>query len=110
MTEPNKTNLGNPPINLSQVVGNDHKYELSVTNETPEDAAARRSKDAADADLKRKMTYSLFWFALLIVSVVFSGCVYAFATGAPDDKKWAASIVSAIASGLVGFLVGQGKK
>jgi hypothetical protein len=32
------------------------------------------------------------------------------ANGSADDKKWAAGIVSAIASGLVGFLVGQSKK
>ncbi|MEI6334133.1 MAG: hypothetical protein WCS87_06200 [Methylococcaceae bacterium] len=37
-------------------------------------------------------------------------CVYTFATGEAEDKKWASGIVGAIASGLVGFLVGQGKK
>lgn len=110
MGESDKENGGNPPINLGQIVGRDHKYELSVSNETPEDAAARRAKETADADLKRRMTYTLFCFALLIVGVVFAGCVYVFANGAADDKKWAAGIVSAIASGLVGFLVGQGKK
>jgi hypothetical protein len=99
-----------PEINLGQIVGKDHKYELSVSNETPEDAAARRIKETADAELKRKMTYTLFFFSLLIISVVFVGCVYTFAVGAADDKKWASGIVSAIASGLVGFLVGQGKK
>jgi hypothetical protein len=101
---------GNSPINLSQIVGKDHRYELSLNNETPEDAAARRAQELADADIKRKMTFILFCFALLIVGVVFSGCVYTFSTGTPEDKKWAAGIVSAIASGLVGFLVGQGKK
>lgn len=99
-----------PQINLGQIVGKNHKYELSVSNETSEDAVARRSKEAAEAQLKRKMTYTLFCFALLVVGVIFLGCVYTFATGAAEDKKWAAGIVSAIASGLVGFLVGQGKK
>lgn len=99
-----------PEINLGQIVGKDHKYELSVSNETPEDAVARRIKETADAELKRKMTYTLFLFSLLVISIVFVGCVYTFATGAADDKKWAAGIVSAIASGLVGFLVGQGRK
>ena len=110
MGEPGKDRSAEPQINLSQIVGKDHKYELSVSNETQEDAAARRSKETADAELKRKMTYALFCFALLIIGIVFVGCVYTFATGAADDKKWAAGIVSAIASGLVGFLVGQGKK
>jgi hypothetical protein len=99
------------PINLGQLIdpGN-HKYELSVSNEAPEDAIARRTGEAADAELKRKMTYVLFCFALLIVGVVFAGCVYSFATGGAEDRKWAAGIFSAIASGLTGFLVGQGKK
>lgn len=97
-------------INLGQIVGKDHKYELSVSNETPEDAAARRAKEAADADLKRKMTFGLFLFALALISIVFAGCIYVFASGSLDDRKWAAGIVSAIASGLVGFLVGQGKR
>lgn len=101
---------GDPQINLGQIVGKDHRYELSVSNETPEDAAARRTREIAEAELKRKMSYSLFCFALFVVGVVFSGCVYVFAIGTVDDKKWAAGIVSAIASGLIGFLVGQGKK
>jgi hypothetical protein len=46
-------------INLGQILGKDHKYELSLSNESVEDAAARRTKEAADADLKRKMTRRL---------------------------------------------------
>jgi hypothetical protein len=101
---------GEPQINLGQIVGKDHKYELSVSNETPEDASARRIRESADGELNRKMTFALFCFALLIVGVVFAGCIYIFAVGIPEDKKWAAGIVSAIVSGLIGFLVGQGKK
>ena len=110
MSDPTQKNSGNPPIDLSQIVDRDHRYELSVSNETSEDAAARGAQEMADADLKRKMAYALFWFALSLVGVVFVGCVYIFSTGTAEDKKWAAGIVSAIASGLVGFLVGQGKK
>ncbi len=62
----------NPEINLNQLVdgGSNQKYALSINNET------------ADAELKRKMTYYLFFFALLIVGIVFAGCVYTFSTGA----------------------------
>ena len=110
MTELEKNSGVEPQINLGQFVGKDHKYELSVSNESPEDAISRRSEEAADARLKRKMSFALFCFSLFIISIVFTGCVYMFAAGSADDKKWAAGIVSAIASGLVGFLVGQGKK
>ncbi|MEQ1557444.1 MAG: hypothetical protein ABL933_00720 [Methyloglobulus sp.] len=99
-----------PQINIGQILSKDHKYELSVSNEKPEDAAVRRTNETADAELKRKMTFSLFCFSLLIISAVFVGCIYLFATGTAEDKKWSAGIISAIASGLIGFLVGQGKK
>ena len=102
--------MDDPQINLGQLVGRDHKYELSISNESPEDAVSRRAMEAADAELKRKMTFGVFLFALAVTTVVFSGCVFVFVNGTPDDKKWAAAIISAIASGLVGFLVGQGKK
>jgi pilus assembly protein TadC len=97
-------------INLGQMVGSDGRYELSVSNESPEDAAARRSLEAAEAALKRRMSLGLFVFALILASVVFAGCVYVFAAGSADDKKWAAGIVSAITSGLVGFMVGQARR
>ncbi len=99
-----------PQINIGQILSKDHKYELSVSHEKPEDAAVRRTNETADAELKRKMTFSLFCFSLLIVGVVFAGCIYLFAAGTVEDKKWSAGIVSAIVSGLIGFLVGQGKK
>lgn len=102
--------MAEPQINLGQMVGSDGRYELSVSNETAEDGAARRSREAADANLKRIMALSLFFFALTLTTAVFAGAVYIFSSGTADDKKWAAGIISAIASGLVGFLVGQGRR
>jgi hypothetical protein len=64
----------------------------------------------AEAQLKRKMTYALFCFALVIVGIVFGSCLYTFTIGTVEDKKWASAIISAIVSGLVGFLIGQGKR
>lgn len=52
----------------------------------------------------------VLFVVLIETACAFGGCVYVFASGSADDKKWAAGIVSAIASGLVGFLVGQGKR
>jgi hypothetical protein len=60
MSELDREKIGEPQINLGQIVGKDHKYELSVSNETPEDAGTRRLKETADDELKRKMTYALF--------------------------------------------------
>lgn len=102
--------MSEPQINLGQIVGRDHKYELSVSNESPEDAQARRDKETADAALRRRMTFAMFLFALAMTAVVFAGCIWAFANGSADDRKWAAGIVSAISSGLVGYLVGLSRK
>ena len=99
-----------PLLDLSTVVRNDHKYEVSASYEPPEDATARRKKEDADASQTRLIRLILVVFSLAVVAVIVAGCVYAFVTGSADDKKWAAGIVSAIASGLVGYLVGQGKK
>ncbi len=97
-------------INIGQILSKNHKYELSVSNEKPEDAEVRRTNETADAELKRKMTFILFCFSLLAVGVVLTGCIYLFATGTAEDKKWSGGVVSAIVSGLVGFLVGQSRK
>ena len=97
-------------VDLTQFLGKDQRYSLSVSNELVEDAAVRRQQEIEDNRLKRKMTFSLFIFALLIASVVFIGAVYLFITGSPDDKKWASALISAIVSGLLGFLVGQKHK
>ena len=67
----------------------------------------RKEKILTGAEKKELI---LLFSALLFVFSVFFCCLYVFANGGPDDKKWAAGIVSAIASGLVGYLVGQGKK
>ena len=112
--------MGTPPpsnvpttgqIDLGQLSQNNHRYELSLSNsETEEDGSARRALEAAAAEHQRRIQFAIIIFAMLVSSVVFAGCVYAFVTGSPDDKKWAAGILGSIASGLIGFLVGQGGK
>ncbi len=105
--------MSEPQLNLNQLTGqglSNHKYDIRANNETPEDAEARRAQEAKDADLRRRIEFILFLAALLFVFIVFLSCMFVFWNGGSDDKKWAAGIVSAIASGLVGYLVGQGKK
>lgn len=98
-------------LNLDQLIsGEGDQLELKIKKETDEDAEARRQRDAADANLKRKMTLILFIFALFVTATVFVACIVVAIIGAPEDKKWACSIVTAITSGLVGYLVGQAKK
>ena len=56
------------------------------------------------------MRMVLFVFALLVTGTVFAGAILTQVYGSADDRKWACSIVSAITSGLIGYLVGHAKK
>jgi hypothetical protein len=102
--------VSEPVINLGRLADANHRYDLTVSNESPEDAQARRLNEAAEATLARRMRLMLFCFALAFVSVVFAGCVHLFATGTAEDKKWAGGIVASITSGLIGYLVGGARK
>jgi O-antigen/teichoic acid export membrane protein len=97
-------------LNLGQVMATGAKYALSFSNESTEDALARRIQEANELDHRRKIQFCLFIFALAVTGIVFAGSIYVFIIGSPDDKKWAAGVVSSIASGLIGYLVGHGKK
>lgn len=102
--------MSDSQINIDQLAARGHAYELRVASESGEDALARRQRETEDAALKRRMTFWMFVFAQAMVAAVFVGCVVVFANGSAEDRKWAGGIVSAIASGLVGYLVGQGRR
>ena len=42
-------------LNLGQLIGKDHKYDVSISNESAEDASARRLLEAAEAAQKRRI-------------------------------------------------------
>lgn len=74
-----------------------HQVSLKVEAvETRGDALVRRVKDLA-----------LFFFALGVVAALLYVCYLTVAgtTAAADEKKWAMSILTAVAGGLVGYLV-----
>lgn len=101
---------GTAPIDIDKLARSGHRYEVSLNNETAEDATQRRTQEAAEAALRRRMTFIIFVFALLVTSIVFGACLYVLTSGSADDKKWATGVISAITSGLVGFLVGQARR
>jgi hypothetical protein len=114
VTNPNETHFMPPApaahlsaVNLTELLKSDHKYKLSVEPETSEERTSRLRVEEADAKMKRVLTLTLFIFAILIVGVIFGSAIYTLLTGGADDKKWAVPLVTLIASGLVGFLVGK---
>jgi hypothetical protein len=102
--------MAKAPIDLNSLVDSGGAYDLKAYNEPPEDAQARRVREAAEHTQTLRLRATLFGFALVFVSVVFVGCAYLFATGAPEDKKWATGVISMIVSGLIGYLVGAGSQ
>ena len=94
-------------INIGELARSDQKYEVSVSNELPEDGALRRQLEVADATQRRLRDSFVFFFALAAVAIIFLGCACLFIKGGPDDKKWASGILSAIASGAIGYLLGK---
>lgn len=98
-------------LNLDQLIRRDgDQLELKIKNETDADAQARRAIEAAEAKLARAMRMVLFVFALLVTGTVFAGAILTAVYGSADDRKWACSVVSALTSGLIGYLVGHAKK
>ncbi|MGE0151958.1 MAG: hypothetical protein AB7R90_05020 [Reyranellaceae bacterium] len=81
--------LNNPPPN--------HKYSVSVEREeTVGERCVRLFKEVA-----------LFVVAIGFVSLIVWFCYSTLTSGAamPEEKKWAMSILSAAAGGLIGYLV-----
>ncbi len=81
--------LNNPPPN--------HTYKVSFEREeTDGERRVRLFKDLA-----------LFLVALLFVLLIawLSYNTLSSSTATPDEKKWAMSIISATAGGLVGYLI-----
>jgi hypothetical protein len=97
-------------LNLNDL-SKDKKFELSVQSETPEDAQARRQEKAEQAKHKRRIHFWSFILSILLLLVIVGCCLNVLGTGSPDDKKWAAGVIGAIASGigsgLMGFAIGQ---
>lgn len=81
-------------IDLSQPPPN-HKYNVSVEREeTQAERNVRLFKDVA-----------LFLTALVLVGVITWLCISALSSGSADERRWAQSLLTALAGGLVGYLV-----
>jgi hypothetical protein len=74
-----------------------HKYSVAIDpEETPWERALRLFKDVA-----------LFLFAIAVVATILLVCYHTVTstTAAADEKKWAMSVLSAAAGGILGYLV-----
>jgi hypothetical protein len=92
------------PWNLRDLI-KDPKYTAHF--ESTEEASARRLEAAEKAKYKRKVHLIILIFALIMMSLIFAGCIYEYATGSADDKKWAGALLASICTAFLGFVAGQ---
>jgi hypothetical protein len=90
------------PVDLSAIRGN---YNFKGGFESPEDAEAKRREDAENARHKRRERFIVVCFTLIMVSLIFLGCFYEYATGSADDKKWSGALIAGICGSFVGYVV-----
>lgn len=83
-----------------------HQLELKVSS--PESEAERRSRLAQAAHDRWKGTIA---FGALILAAFGIGGIAAYllldSSTSPDDKKWAASVLTSLFAGAVAFVTGQ---
>jgi hypothetical protein len=81
--------LNNPPAN--------YRYKVSVDrDETPAERCVRLGKDVSVSLLAVLFVGAIYWLCYNTVTSV---------TASGEEKKWAMSILSGGAGGLVGYLV-----
>jgi hypothetical protein len=81
--------LNNPPPN--------HRFRVSVEREETEaERNVRLAKDLGVFELATVFVSAIYYLAFITATS---------ATAMPDEKKWAMSVLSAGAAGLVGYLV-----
>lgn len=89
----------------------DHQLTL-VPRADPAERESRLKIEEADAQHRRRKDLVLHVAALVVVSVALGLCVWVIMN--PDsnaeDKRWAGTVVTAIVTGLVGYVTGKSTK
>ena len=70
---------------------------------------ARLRHEGYDLNVARFKDVVMFLFSIALVAVMIWLCVQAVMAGTADDKRWATSILTGAASGLIGYLIRQKK-
>jgi hypothetical protein len=89
------------PFDLGEII-KDPKYDVRI--ESNEEASARRTESAKDAEHKRIVHLIVLIFALAMVALIFLVCLWEFFTGSEDDKKWAGAVVGTICASFLTYV------
>ncbi len=89
----------------------DHQLSI-VPREDPEERATRLSIKEADAAYHRHKDLTLHIIAFVVIGVALGLCVWAIVKedSTAEDRQWAVPLLTAIVTGLVGYITGKSTK
>jgi hypothetical protein len=80
--------------------------------ESPDEMVSRLRREEADARIQRWKEFALFVFAVLITFVIVGVCLWIIydKSATPDMKTGAFSLLSALMTGIIGYICGKAQK
>lgn len=104
--------MNNGKIDLNELANRpDHQLTLTP-REDPVERDSRLRIEEANATHQRRKELILHIAALLVMGVVLGVCVWTIikTDSSEADKKWAVPILSAMVTGLIGYVTGRATK
>ena len=102
----------NGKIDLNDLANKpDHQLSI-VPREEPTEREARLEIERANAVHKRRIDFALHIAAFVVVGIALCLCVWAIVRdgSTAEDKRWAATLLTAIVTGFVGYVTGRSTK
>jgi hypothetical protein len=103
-----------PSLNLKDILTNPKLLENLTLSRvmSPEERKSKLRREEREALFSDITKAVIALFALVMVSIFIYLCLSIINTpsASPDDKKWATSLITLMASGVVGYLTGKASK
>ncbi|HYG11277.1 MAG TPA: hypothetical protein VD835_15120 [Pyrinomonadaceae bacterium] len=90
-----------------------NRHQLSIVpREDPDERASRIRIEEADAAHRRRKDLLLSSSALVVIGVALCLCVWAIVRedSTAADREWAVPLLTAIVTGLIGYVTGRATK
>lgn len=90
-----------------------NRHQLSIVpREEPDQRDSRIRIEEADAAHRRRKDLLLLSSALVVIGVAIGLCVWAVVRegSAASDREWAVPLLTAIVTGLIGYVTGRATK
>jgi VIT1/CCC1 family predicted Fe2+/Mn2+ transporter len=104
--------MNSDKIDLNEIASRpDHQLSI-VPREDPDERAARLRIEEAEAAHKRRKDTALHGLSFIVIGVALWLCVRAIIKdgATAEDARWAVPLLTAIVTGLVGYITGRASK